>query len=281
MSIFKTKTVKGGKNTDIDVEERFYLNQLPDAMEKMGWEMAPKLMRHWFNSKPAYSFTEKTKDLYTRTGNSVDIPKEQVNDSIVKMAWAINYIQVRERVEELHYMWDSPNGIQLLRKKLSMSKDKRIGYTDSAIELDTYAQVNSRLIGSMQDTIDDYYGAIGKANIKLAVRGYVEKRNYKDVFITELVGVYLKDSYDFITKGEFLGVWHKNGVLSKAKTLAYMGIYERMGWRELSGEYSGTVPIFNGDFKMWQEKRNEGSDFIVFSDVLWMKPLPKHSIFHL
>ncbi|MEX0448067.1 DUF6402 family protein [Xenorhabdus sp. SGI246] len=280
MSIFKTKTVKGGKNTEIEMDI-FYLNQIPDAMEKMGWEMAPKLMRHWFDTKPASAFTEATKELYAVIGDSVNIPKEKVNDSIVKMTWALNYTQVRELVEELHSMWASPKGILLLKKRLIKSKDKHIGYTDSAIELDTYAQVNSRKIGSMLDTIDDYYGAIGKATIKLAVRGHVERRNSKEVFITELVGIYLKDSYDFITKGEFLGVWHKNGVLNKTKTIAYMGLYEKNAWKELAGEYSGTVPIYNDDFQMWQKKRNAGGDFIVFSDVLWMSPLPAHRIVEL
>ncbi|MBD2786228.1 hypothetical protein ID858_16275 [Xenorhabdus sp. DI] len=281
MAIYSTKTVKGGKVTEIEVDV-FMLNELPDAMEMMGWEMAPKLMRHWFNTEPVFAFKdaeEKTK--YAVKMNSVDIPKEIINDSIVKMAWAINYTQVRALIEELHYMWASPLGIKLLKKRLSKSKDKRIGYTDSAIELDTYAQVNAREIGSMTDTIDDYYGAIGKATIKLAVRGYVETRNSKDVFVTELVGIYLKDSYDFVTKGEFLGVWHKNGVLSKMKTLAYLPRYDKGLWRELAGEFSGCVPIYNDDFRAWQRKHKKGGDFIVFSDVLWMPPLPAHRIIEL
>ncbi|WP_445375732.1 DUF6402 family protein [Photorhabdus tasmaniensis] len=281
MAILKTKTIKGGAVTEIEMDI-FYLNQIPDAMERMGWEMAPKLMRHWFDTEPVFSFKNvEEKKKYAVEMDSVDIPKEIINDSIVKMTWAINYTQVRALVEELHYMWASPLGIRLLRKRLSKSEDKRIGYTDSAIELDTYAQVNAREIGAMTDTIDDYYGAIGKATIKLAVRGHIEKRNSKDVFVTELIGIYLKDSYDFVTKGEFLGIWHKNGVLNKAKTLAYMGLYEKSVWKELAGEYSGTVPIYNDDFKAWQRKYKKGGDFIVFSDVLWMFPLPEHRVIEL
>ncbi len=51
-----------------------------------------------------------------------------------------------------------------------------------------------------------------------------------------MIGIYIKDSYDFVTKGEFLGVWHKNGVLNKAKTIAYMGLYDRGAWKELAAE---------------------------------------------
>ncbi|EPT4026179.1 DUF6402 family protein, partial [Enterobacter roggenkampii] len=29
---------------------------IPDAMREMGWEMAPKLMEHWFEISPAFIF---------------------------------------------------------------------------------------------------------------------------------------------------------------------------------------------------------------------------------
>ena len=34
-------------------------------------------------------------------------------------------------------------------------------------------------------------------------------------------------------------------------------------------------PMFNSDLRDWQDKHNEGGDFIVFSDVLWLDPLPR------
>ncbi len=52
-----------------------------------------------------------------------------------------------------------------------MNNVKKIGYTDSVIELDTYAQVNYRSMGEMTDTIDDYYGAIGEGNVKISCKG--------------------------------------------------------------------------------------------------------------
>ncbi|HEJ9509830.1 TPA: hypothetical protein SMN05_003634, partial [Proteus mirabilis] len=32
----------------------------------------------------------------------------------------------------------------------------------------------------------------------------------------------------------------------------------------------GYVPVFNRDFRRWQDENNEGGDFIVFSDVYWI-----------
>ncbi|NHB87878.1 DUF6402 family protein [Photorhabdus tasmaniensis] len=280
MAILKTKTIKGGAVTEIEMDI-FYLNQIPDAMERMGWEMAPKLMRHWFSIKPDFSFFDHKdlKDKYVR-GDATLIPPERYNDSIVKMSWAKKYIQVQEGIEHLMHNWSSVNGIGLLKKRL-MNNVTKLGYSDSVIELDTYAQVNRHPIGSMTDKINDYYGAIGKALLKMAVKGYVDKINNKDVFITESIGLYIKDTYDFVGDEEFLGVWGKNGVLSKTKMLLFKGYYDGMQWKELAGEYSGYVPIQNLDFRAWQKRRKEGGDFIVFSDVLWMLPLDKDRVIYL
>ncbi|MBD2815968.1 hypothetical protein ID850_14610 [Xenorhabdus sp. Flor] len=279
MAIYSTKTVKGGKVTEIEVDV-FMLNEIPNSMEKMGWKMAPKIMRHWFE-RPKIEFTQEEKIRYIKGIDSIDIPKDRVNDSIVKMEWAMNFKQVKEATEELVQKWASPNGIKLLKKRLG-GKVNKIGYSDSAIELDTYAQVNYKEIGSLTDTIDDYFGAIGKATLKLAVRGHVDKIKKKDVFITEKLGVYLKDSYDFVNPDEFLGVWSRDEVLNKVKTVIYMGFYKDNMWRELAtGEYSKYVPVYNENFREWQNKHNKGGDFIVFSDVLWISPLPKDRVIYL
>ncbi len=279
MAIYSTKTVKGGKVTEIEVDV-FMLNEIPNSMEKMGWEMAPKIMRHWFE-RPKIEFTQEEKIRYIKGIDSIDIPKDRVNDSIVKMEWAMNFKQVKEAAEELVQKWASPNGIKLLKKRLGGNVNK-IGYSDSAIELDTYAQVNYKEIGSLTDTIDDYFGAIGKATLKLAVRGRVDKIETKNVFIIEKLGVYLKDSYDFVNPDEFLGVWSREEVLSKVKTVVYMGFYKDNMWRELAtGEYSKYVPVYNKDFREWQNKHNKGGDFIVFSNVLWVPPLPKDRVIYL
>ncbi|HGJ6339010.1 TPA: DUF6402 family protein [Salmonella enterica subsp. enterica serovar Livingstone] len=35
--------------------------------------------------------------------------------------------------------------------------------------------------------------------------------------------------------------------------------------------YSGFVPVFNSDFRLWQKKHDAGGDYIIFSDVFWTK----------
>ncbi|CDG20785.1 conserved hypothetical protein [Xenorhabdus poinarii G6] len=279
MSIFKTKTVKGGKNTEIEMDI-FYLNQIPDAMEKMGWEMAPKLMRHWFNTKPAYAFTKEIKSKYV-TDDAIDIPDERFNDSIIKMEWAIKYKQPKEIMSVLINGWASNAGITQLKKQLKKSEKKVLGYEKDIREIDTFSAVNVRQFGSKLDTIDDWYGAMGNSNMKVAVKGYVDKSNNKDVFVTEQIGMYLKDTYDFVGATEPLGIWSKKGILDKISSVDYAALYATGSWMALWIKYNGYVPVVNDSFRQWQKKHNEGGDFMVFSDILWMEPLPQHRIIYL
>ncbi|WP_038198986.1 DUF6402 family protein, partial [Xenorhabdus bovienii] len=220
MSILKTKTVKGGEKTDIEMDI-FYLNQIPDAMEKMGWEMAPKLMRHWFNTKPAYTFTEEVKTKYVRD-KAIDIPDERINASIIKMEWALKYKQPQDVMSVLINGWSSSAGIDQLKIQLKKEGGKKeLGYEKDMREIDTFSVVNSRRFGSKFDTIDDWYGAMGNSNMKVAVKGYVDKLNGKDVFVTEQIGMYLKDTYDFVGANEPLGIWSKNGILDKISSVDY------------------------------------------------------------
>lgn len=78
-----------GQDVKVDI---FNLDQIPDAMEKMGWKVAPQLMRHWFSIKPAYKFTEETKGTLLRS-DARTIPNDRFNDTIVKMAWARPFIK--------------------------------------------------------------------------------------------------------------------------------------------------------------------------------------------
>ncbi|WP_279062619.1 DUF6402 family protein [Lelliottia amnigena] len=121
--------------------EFFHIDMIPDAMDKMKWPVAAKLMRHWFNAKPALAFTVKTKDQY-QNEKAQDIPEGVVNCDIVKMTWAIQFEQVIKGIAYLSGTWDSPKGRELLKKRLSQKGDYlknnvSIGYTDDIRELES------------------------------------------------------------------------------------------------------------------------------------------------
>lgn len=273
-----------GQDVKVDI---FHLDQLPDAMESMGWKVAPQLMRHWFSISPAYRLTLEIKNKLVE-GDARSIPEDRVNDTIVKMAWARPFIE--DKLQELMATWNSFAGIKLLSKRLvragySPNLCVPLGVSNSARVLDATAQVNTIKVGGLLDTIDDWYGAIGNASLKLAVSGYSGSHQNRAAFFVERVGVYLKDTYDFVDDKKYvsepLGIWSKNRVLTKAESALYLDSYFAGAFGMLARKWSGFIPVFNSDFRDWQDKHNTGGDFIVFSDVLWLDPLPHQRVIYL
>lgn len=288
MTVASTKLSPSANTKGQDVEvDVFHLDQIPDAMEKMGWKVAPQLMRHWFSVAPAYKFTEDVKTAFLK-GDARVIPERIVNDTIVKMEWARPYIN--DKLQKGMQGWSSPAGVKLLKDRLkalgySHNTCVPFGMSDSARVLDATAQVNLIGVGDLFDTIDDWYGAIGNASLKFALRGYTGIHQERPAFFVERVGVYLKDTYDFVDDNKYvsepLGVWSKHRVLTKAESAVYISSYGSGLFGKLARDWSGFVPIYNSDFRDWQDKHNAGGDFIVFSDVLWLNPLPHQRIIFL
>lgn len=257
----------------------FHIDMIPDAMRNMGWEVAPKLMEHWFKVSPAFAFTAESKRK-ALDEDVINLPSTQVSTEIVKMSWALKFEQVSVGIEELTNRWKSIKGIARLKKQLQNKGDFNkdvifLGYTDDVIELDNTCQVNIISIGSKLDTINDWYGAMGNSNLKICVRGMTQVREKKAFFIVDKLGFYLKDTYDFLDEeksSEPLGVWSKNRILSKEETAIYMSTYLSGLWGNLVRGFSGFVPVFNKDFRKWQKKNDSGGDYIIFSDVLWISP---------
>lgn len=133
--------------------------------------------------------------------------------------------------------------------------------------LDKTCQVNLVEVGSLSDPLDDFYGAMGKAGLKLAVSGQVTPRsNGKSQIAIDELAVYLRDTYDFNDDwfSQPLGYWGFSGV--------QLGVQLR--WDiEIDEKYieAGAVPagrlyaVQNDDFQRYRDKYRRGGDFIIFS----------------
>jgi len=51
-----------------------------------------------------------------------------------------------------------------------------------------------------------------------------------------------------------------------------MATYTALPPRVKAMQFPGVVPARNIDFRRWQTARNEGGDFYIYSDILWMEP---------
>ncbi|ENG2945839.1 hypothetical protein ABTU80_000058 [Enterobacter cloacae] len=69
--------------------------------------------------------------------------------------------------------------------------------------LGSTSQVNYQRIGNKTDIVNDWYGAVWNANLKVCIRGNVIKTNEKLLVNVDALGFYLKDTYDFLDDNKF------------------------------------------------------------------------------
>lgn len=95
----------------------------------------------------------------------------------------------------------------------------------------------------MFDPLDDMLAALGRFNLRMAVSGYVKE---KCAFIAS-VGVYVRDSYDFVGD-QSLGYWNSQTNYA--------------GKNFLRGD-----KVSNASFREYTAKTGKGADFLVYSDI--------------
>lgn len=269
-SVTSPKSQTQGKKHFVEV---LHLDDIPGAMDKMGWKISAKMMRHWFSISPAYEMP-----LDVRTGK-IRPASSQYDAHIIKMDWALDFPRCIEPFENLVMGWQTPAALNVLKTRLEAAgwapgSNTTIGSVGmSAYDLDSTSQVNRKEFGTTLDTLDDLYGALGKATFKLAVVGRSKRSSSGiDIFEIDKIGIYIRDTYDFNDSGmtpEPLGIWNKDRCLSKAESAAFLTMPPVM----IAKRFQGFVPVYNSDFRRWQKAHNSGSDFIVFSNVKWLEPI--------
>jgi hypothetical protein len=265
-----------GVRVGVDV---VYLDDIPGAMDNMGWKVSAQMMRRWFATKPAWEMPKLWRD--GTNINYLALPASQVEDQIVKMKWVMGFDRVVPVFEDLCESWSNAKGLKVLNDRLTAigwqsGRTMTLGKgVKTAKGLDLACQINSRIFGEYTNIFDDLYGAIFKAAIKIAVVGKASRSIFskRDIFEIEKIGIYVRDTYDFnsarLDDAAFgLGIWSKTRMLSKREMITYRVTQ----LAALANVFPGFVPTKNSDFRRWQNQRNEGGDFFVFSDVMWMAP---------
>ena len=275
-ALMTPSTQTQGVRVNVDV---VYLDDIPKAMDNMGWTVSAQMMRRWFATKPAWEMPT-----LWREGTNINylaLPASQVEDQIIKMKWVMGFDRLVPVFEDLCESWNNAKGLSVLTDRLAAigwksGRTMTLGQgIKTAKELDLSCQVNRRPFGDYIDVFDDLYGAIFKAVLKIAVVGKASRSLFskRDLFEIEKIGIYVRDTYDF-NAGWFedaafgLGIWSTKMMLSKREMIAY-----RTAQLAVVGSlFPGFVPAQNNDFRRWQKQRNEGGDFFVFSDVMWIAP---------
>lgn len=249
---------------------------IPGAMDKMGWKVAPKLMRRWLRA-PGWEMPEIVK---TDKTDAKTLAASQVDIGTVTMAWALSYPQVKKAYDELLITWKTPKAIDRLKMRLQNAGWQggpfHLGdLSQPATLVDSSSQINFHRFGNSLDIVDDLKGGLAGAQLKLAVSGRVA-RNWleQDCFLVEELGVYIHDTYEFIDNEDALisqplGIWSKDRCLSKTE----MAVWSTSLPPVRAALFPGFYWVDNSDFNRYRKKRGLGGDFVVYSDVRKIKLL--------
>lgn len=253
------------------------LSRLPAAMRNMGWDTAAALMQRWFDS-PAWQMPEAWKEDKTQP-HPMSLTAAQCDEGIVKMDWAMKFERCREAVLVAQSRLTTVNGIQRLKDLLENAGWKGEGSlalgsrTMSAPQMDALSQVNFAKFGDAWDVLDDMYGALGFATLKVGVVGKVfsevnpTTKQVRNFFRIEHLGFYIRDHYDF-NGPQYLGTWTEDRVLTKAETAFTLTAHGQLILRLKNGPFAA---VTNGDFREYRSQTGRGGDFVIYSDVLWKK----------
>lgn len=251
------------------------LSKLPVAMRKMGWHTSAALMQRWFDN-PGWQMPEAWK---TDRGQpqSMDLPSAQCDESLVKMSWAMKFDRCKVAVKQAESYLATPKAIDRLKTLLERAGWQKKGAVSlgasslSAREMDETCQINFVPLGSSKDTLDDMYGALGVATLKIAVIGKTvskedqETKSSRNYFHVEKIGFYIRDNYDF-NGLQFLGIWTEDRVLTKKEMLMTAMPSAQSVYKWSTEEFA---LIRNNDFRKYREKTGMGGDYVLYSDVMW------------
>ncbi|KUZ76876.1 DUF6402 family protein [Burkholderia ubonensis] len=215
----------------------FDLQDIPKAMDKMGWPISAKLAREWLASP---------EHVYNNNLNSV----QPIDDTTVTLEWALRFRGALEQFNQLvRQAIYTANAAEAAKNALApvIEKSFAAGQMNAAgIAIDTAPFLTDLLqfhiawrfqyqSVSSVDTLDgtaltdltgalanfNFYAAVGKATV--TGERYYKYEGKKKIFCLEPVAqithiyVYIKDSYSFNdnspSKSQYLGHWNKNGMV--------------------------------------------------------------------
>jgi hypothetical protein len=244
------------------------IEMIPRAMRHMGWRVSAEMMERWLRS-PAWVLPDTWKS--NNPPDPRSLAPAQLDQRSVRMNWAMSNPRVRVAMEELRGKMANGPARKNLRDRVDKllrlpGQSVRFGsQSDSAVQLDQTCQSNWVAFGGALDTMDDLYGGIGKATLKVALIGEARRDTHtgKSALRVTHAGFYIRDTYDF-SGHQYLGEWTESGVQSKTEMIATSvidGLSFR--WGKPPGHRS------NYDFQTYRRLTGRGGDFVLYSDVYW------------
>lgn len=251
----------------------FTLQNLPGVMRKQGWVVGAQLMERWFARGAREMPLDEKRGL---------IPSPDIETRLVTMRWALRFERASAAQQELLTSWsEGPHlrasaGVvqrrfrEWRRRHPPGKAPERFGDLSApTATVDATCQANFKAVSSsMLGPVDDFYAALGAAQINLAVSGMVEQiAPGRSRLMIDEVGTYLRDTYDFIGD-QRLGSWGPSGMYRLAFGAPDIPVVAE-GAQDDPGHYCWSVS--NGSFGDWRRHYRRGGDFVILTDVVRAK----------
>ncbi|WP_322081453.1 DUF6402 family protein [Burkholderia sp. BCC1972] len=285
----------------------FDLQDVPIAMDNLGWKVSAKLARIWFAGSA-----------HTYNNDPISVQPISLND--VTLDWALQFGSVKRKFEKLITRDIYREAATDLAKKKILNRirnqflEKRganLNFNTSQLEnniLQFHINWQFQYIPiSDWDTLEnltptDLTGALANFNIYVAI-GNVEISGEKyfrydktsNFYCIDTIAkvthiyAYVKDNYSF-NEEQYLGHWNKHGVIiapgsllsrsSTPKSSSDIDIFVKSinkpvdTRRSLFGKFNKSdvyFPIYNADYSRWREKHHRGRDLMVYSKPVYLK----------
>ncbi|MGU8078086.1 DUF6402 family protein [Burkholderia pyrrocinia] len=284
----------------------FDLQDVPIAMDNLGWKVSAKLARIWFAS-PAHTY------------NDDPTSAQPLYNGDITLDWALRFGSVKKKYDNL-----LSNDIYSARstriatdivkdfvQKLFADRNSVFSFATSAFTDDLHkfhTDWQFQLLPiSNWDTLEnlaptDLTGALANfniyvaiGNVEVSVEKYFRYENTGKFYCLDATGkithiyAYVKDNYSFNGK-QYLGHWNKHGVViapgslltgsSSPKRDSDIDIWvksinkpvdTRKGLFGKFREPDVYFPIYNADYDRWREKHHRGGDFMIYSKPVYLK----------
>ncbi|VWD43467.1 hypothetical protein BLA18112_06952 [Burkholderia lata] len=285
----------------------FDLQDVPIAMDNLGWKVSAKLARIWFASAA---------HIY----NNDPISVQPLNLNDVTLDWTLKFGNVKRKFSNLitHDIYREA-AIDLARKKIfNRARNLFLEKRGANLSFSTGQFINDILQFHINwqfqyapisdwDTLEnltptDLTGALANFNIYIAIGNveisgekYFRYEKTSNFYCADTVAkithvyAYIKDNYSF-NDSQYLGHWNKRGVIiAPGSLLARSSAPKRDSdidiWvksikkpvdtrKSLLGKFKKSdvyFPIYNADYSRWREKHHQGRDFMVYSKPVHLK----------
>lgn len=284
----------------------FDLQDVPIAMDNLGWKVSARLARIWFAGS-------------AHTYNDDPTSRQPLNDDSITFDWTLKFGSIRRKFERFlaHGIYSkrsvetATNIIKPVVKNLFLERNPTFSFNTSRLTGDLLKFHNDWQFQlppiSNWDTLEnfsptDLTGALANFNIYIAI-GNVEISNEKyfkydkpgNFYCINATGkithiyAYVKDSYSFNGK-QYLGHWNKFGVViapgslltssSSPKRDSDIDIWAKSinkpvdTRKSLLGKFRKSdvyFPVYNADYDRWRERHQRGKDFMIYSKPVHLK----------